>query len=1383
MTTLTIIGGSPTLANDAGADGTAISVEVTSGSTLNVVSVEHLASLTVDSGAVANIEGTTNTLVTSGLTFAGAADHWQGQLDLNSNSLILHNGVLSAITNQIKSGFNAQDGGNWQGEGVTSSAAANDTTYLTALGVIQNSTDGTTSGPTLYTNFGSKTAIASDVLVKYTYYGDANLDGHIDGSDYSRIDNGYLTSGVGWANGDFNYDGSVDGSDYTLIDNAFNTQGAASPTGPNGPSKPFGISAAPSSTSGEIDLTWTNSSQQQTENDILISTDGINFTYFDQTDPSATSYQATGLHAGTTYYFEVEAVDSDGSTTSSIVEADTPPVTTPTSLSTNVVSSTEIDLNWSDSESDVGGYSLDWSTDGNNFQELAYLPENTTSFQTTNLTPGTTYTFQVTALAYSGISDASSSATAETYPATPTGLTAAINSSGAVNLTWNPVAGETGYVVESSNGGGWTQVGMNTSSPSITDSPSPGAAISYRVKAFNDSGDSDYSQTIQLSVLPTAPGGLTAVLNADNSVSLSWTDGSSNETGFDIQQSTDGINYSTAYSVGANTNQYNTSTLSLETVYSFRIMATNAAGDSTPSNIATVAMPLERVIVPSSGSVVNSQTQLFSGEAYTIRASGTVYLGVPPDGYGDAEYGSFVNPQNNGAPQYGSIDYGIAINDPTVTSSKTPYWGPYTPTHVYTTSFTGLGQTLEFNYHDDFPADNVGSLNADILDPYMVSLTAHRTGDNFGDAVSDSVKQSGDPSQYVVLVDDDYQVHPDMSVPDNGSSTVDVDGTDTDLAKITLNSLPSYLTTGKVSLSVSDSSSVRLFKSDGTPLSSSDLTMNLASRSGYLSGLLGGSVDVWVQAMKANPDFVFKLSYADANGKEVARDTVHMLFADWQFMGQNSDNPITSTDKTDEQLLVEDSTADPNAPGIGDTALFKNDIVGLPTTDVVSLTVTSESVLSDSFTDSYGYSATDTVSANWATIYTPIDGGNDLTADQISFLQQHDDLNVVHNQQATGKLETGQDNFKRFLEAQAAKKADDIYNLFKNDPNTTLSSEVLFVLDRMDYNGDGNDYHKRLIVTTMHPAQEYAVDSAGNVYIGSGGTDQQTEQWALEGLRLWAARGAHPGWNVTGKKLQEKEYFSIIARQFARHFYWTIDPHTLPWNENLTAPTKTTHAAYTGTVSPTKSATAAVDALSQTFDFLYLFSSANSMAPDATKSDDMYSPALTYKREGDLVTNYLFIFTNRVDPQAKGGTVYEVNLPSAGMNFDYYEKDLLDPKNTVHNTQPANGGPYAGSWPDEDQTHHFAGYFYSGALLQLSPLPNNNTYLVKALTATGDYYVKINGVLTIANSGDYDLGVVGWDTGVAYEKAPSNISSTISSYLTSPFTTVNSMDGRGTNLP
>ena len=65
----------------------------------------------------------------------------------------------------------------------------------------------------------------SAVLIKYTYYGDSDLSGVVDGSDYSRTDSGLLQGATGWLNGDFNYDGVINGSDYTLLDNAFNTQG------------------------------------------------------------------------------------------------------------------------------------------------------------------------------------------------------------------------------------------------------------------------------------------------------------------------------------------------------------------------------------------------------------------------------------------------------------------------------------------------------------------------------------------------------------------------------------------------------------------------------------------------------------------------------------------------------------------------------------------------------------------------------------------------------------------------------------------------------------------------------------------------------------------------------------------------------------------------------------------------------------------------------------------------------------------------------------------------------------------------------------------------------------------------------------------------------
>jgi subtilase family serine protease len=147
-----------------------------------------------------------------------------GKLDLGGNDMIVHGGDLTAVTAMLASGFAC---GTWTGNGIDSSAAAADTTHLTSLGIISNDLGG---GNTLYGGVGQNlfdgiAPLASDLLIKYTYYGDTNLDGKIDGSDYSRIDNAVLLGQTGWSNGDFNYDGTIDELDYLLMDNAYNTQG------------------------------------------------------------------------------------------------------------------------------------------------------------------------------------------------------------------------------------------------------------------------------------------------------------------------------------------------------------------------------------------------------------------------------------------------------------------------------------------------------------------------------------------------------------------------------------------------------------------------------------------------------------------------------------------------------------------------------------------------------------------------------------------------------------------------------------------------------------------------------------------------------------------------------------------------------------------------------------------------------------------------------------------------------------------------------------------------------------------------------------------------------------------------------------------------------
>jgi hypothetical protein len=208
----------------------------------------QLGTLSIGSGAEAALAAPSGTashavLILGALSLAGSSGSWKSQLDLAGNDLILHNGAAATIESQIAQGKN----GNWTGQGIISSAAAADPSQFTTLGYLVNNNG---SGQAIYGSatplglFDGISPAVTDLLIRDSYVGDANLDGIVDGSDYTRIDNGFHNHLTGWINGDFNYDGVVDGSDYTLIDNAYNKQNAV------GTARPAFTTAAQSITAG-----------------------------------------------------------------------------------------------------------------------------------------------------------------------------------------------------------------------------------------------------------------------------------------------------------------------------------------------------------------------------------------------------------------------------------------------------------------------------------------------------------------------------------------------------------------------------------------------------------------------------------------------------------------------------------------------------------------------------------------------------------------------------------------------------------------------------------------------------------------------------------------------------------------------------------------------------------------------------------------------------------------------------------------------------------------------------------------------------------------------------------------------------------------------------
>jgi hypothetical protein len=65
---------------------------------------------------------------------------------------------------------------------------------------------------------GNPAGLATDQIeIKYTLLGDANLDGVVNGTDFTILASNLGKSVSGWDEGDFNYDGVVNGIDFTEL--------------------------------------------------------------------------------------------------------------------------------------------------------------------------------------------------------------------------------------------------------------------------------------------------------------------------------------------------------------------------------------------------------------------------------------------------------------------------------------------------------------------------------------------------------------------------------------------------------------------------------------------------------------------------------------------------------------------------------------------------------------------------------------------------------------------------------------------------------------------------------------------------------------------------------------------------------------------------------------------------------------------------------------------------------------------------------------------------------------------------------------------------------------------------------------------------------------
>ncbi len=358
----------------------------------------------------------------------------------------------------------------------------------------------------------------------------------------------------------------------------------------------------------QVQLTWTDESSDETGFEIERSSTGIDFEKIASVAANTTQYLDGPLTPDSKFYYRIRSVNSIGASGYSIIAIATTsiePPAPPTNLKIDSVFATRIDIIWTDNASSESGFEIQRSLNGTDFNFIADVGANVTKFKNVTLSPLTPYWYRILAKNKGGVSIFSNIVkvtTLDSIPNKPKNLTATPISNQRVNLGWTDDSNnETGFEIEiSSDSITYTLLSVVTAN-TVSYSSEGLATFSkywYRVRAINALGKSAYSnitKVITFDLPPVAPSDLVATTISSSQIDLSWVDNSKNETGFIIESSIDGENYTKIGETVSDSITFKNKGLLPATKYWYRVKAQNALGSSTWSNITSA---ITKDIVP-----------------------------------------------------------------------------------------------------------------------------------------------------------------------------------------------------------------------------------------------------------------------------------------------------------------------------------------------------------------------------------------------------------------------------------------------------------------------------------------------------------------------------------------------------------------------------------------------------------------------------------------------------------------------------------------------------------------------------------------------------------------------------------------------------------------
>jgi hypothetical protein len=173
----------------------------------------------------------------------------------------------------------------------------------------------------------------------------------------------------------------------------------------------FGSGVAPTAPSNliasasacdQVDLTWQDNSDNETQFRIERSTNGSDYSEIDSVGADVTSYNDTTVAENTTYWYRVRAYNSYGYSGYSNTSSDTTPVCPPSPPAapgnlTAKPAKYSVDLTWTDNSNNEDGFNIYRGDSPSTLNLIDTVAADTTSYEDTGLTRKTVYYYKVCA--------------------------------------------------------------------------------------------------------------------------------------------------------------------------------------------------------------------------------------------------------------------------------------------------------------------------------------------------------------------------------------------------------------------------------------------------------------------------------------------------------------------------------------------------------------------------------------------------------------------------------------------------------------------------------------------------------------------------------------------------------------------------------------------------------------------------------------------------------------------------------------------------------------------------------------------------------------------------------------------------------------------------